>query len=144
MKIIDRHNYISVVCVCFTLVVCGKLILEKLTGFTDEFYIENIFICLGICVLATFILSMHYYLQNLPFIPVVIGQYVLLIGVIFASIWISSRFIDMSPSAYKDMFVSVTIPYVIGAAAYYISYFWQIKKANDILITINYNNIQDK
>lgn len=133
MKIIDRHNFISVVCVSFTLIVCGKLLFEKMTGFTDRFYTENIFTCLGICVLATFILSMHYYLQRFPFIPVVIGQYVFLIGVIFAAIGFASKFTDMAPSAYKDMFISVTIPYVIGAAAYYISYFLQIKKANDIL-----------
>ncbi len=133
MKIIDRHNFISVVCISFTLIVCGKLLFEKMTGFTDRFYTENIFTCLGICVLATFILSMHYYLQRFPFIPVVIGQYVFLIGVIFVAIWFASKFTDMAPSAYKDMFISVTIPYVIGAAAYYISYFLQIKKANDIL-----------
>lgn len=132
MKIIDRHNFISVVCVSFTLIVCGKLLYEKLIGFTDRFYTENIFTCLLVCVLATFILSLHYYLQRFPFIPVVIGQYVFLIGVIFASIWFASKFTDMAPSAYKDMFISVTIPYVIGAAAYYISYFLEIKKANDI------------
>lgn len=131
MKIIDRHNFISVVCVSFTLIVCGKLIYEKLIGFTDRFYTENIFICLLVCVLATFILSLHYYLQRFPFIPVVIGQYVLLMGVIFALILIGSKFTDMAPSAYKDMFVSVTIPYVLGAAAYYISYFLEIKKANE-------------
>ncbi|PWT26752.1 DUF6608 family protein [Butyrivibrio fibrisolvens] len=131
MKIIDRHNFISVVCVSFTLIVCGKLIYEKLIGFTDRFYTENIFTCLLVCVLATFILSLHYYLQRFPFIPVVIGQYVLLMGVIFALIWIGSKYTDMAPSAYKDMFVSVTIPYVLGAAAYYISYFLEIKKANE-------------
>ena len=131
MKIIDRHNFISVVCVSFTLIVCGKLLYEKLIGFTDRFYTENIFTCLLVCVLATFILSLHYYLQRFPFIPVVIGQYVFLIGVIFVTIWFASKFTDMAPSSYKDMFISVTIPYVIGAAAYYISYFLEIKKANE-------------
>ena len=29
MKIIDRHNFISVVCISFTLIVCGKLLFEK-------------------------------------------------------------------------------------------------------------------
>ena len=117
MKIIDRHNFLSVVCVSFTLIVCGKLLFEKMTGFTDKFYTENIFTCLLICVLATFVLSMHYYLQRFPFIPVVIGQYLFVIGVIFAMIRLASNFTDMAPSAYKDMFISVTIPYVIGAAA---------------------------
>ena len=136
MKIIDRHNFLSVVCVSFTLIVCGKLLFEKMTGFTDKFYTENIFTCLLICVLATFVLSMHYYLQRFPFIPVVIGQYLFVIGVIFAMIRLASNFTDMAPSAYKDMFISVTIPYVIGAAAYYISYFVQIKKANNIISSL--------
>ena len=137
MKIITRSNFISIVCVSFTLIVCGKLILEKSMGFTDKFYTENIFTCLGISVLATLILSLHYYLQRFPFVPVVIGQYVLLIGIVFALIWIGGKFTDFAPSAYRDMFVSVTIPYVLGAIVYYISFFSQIKKANEVFSNLD-------
>ncbi len=133
MKIINRNNFISIVCVSFTLIVCGKLLWEKSLGFVDKNYTENIFMCLGISILATAVLALHYYLQHLPFIPVVIGQYLLLIGVIFGGIWIAGNFTDNAPSAYRDMFVSVTIPYVIGAVVYYISFFSQIKRANDVL-----------
>ena len=133
MKIINRNNFFSIVCISFTLIVCGKLLIEKIQGFTDIYYTENIFTCLGVCVLATAILAIHYYLQHLPFIPVVIGQYLLLIGFVFAGIWIGGHFTENAPSAYRDMFVSVTIPYAIGAIVYYISFFWQIKKANEIL-----------
>ncbi len=133
MKLINRSNFISIVCVSFTLIVSGKLLLEKITGFTDRYYTENIFACLAISVLATGILSLHYYLQRFPFIPVVIGQYLLLIGVIFAAIWIGGHFTEYAPSAYKDMFVSVTIPYVLGAIVYYISFFMQIRRANEII-----------
>ncbi|WP_026662485.1 DUF6608 family protein [Butyrivibrio proteoclasticus] len=132
MKLINKNNFISIVCVTFTLIVCGKLILEKVTGYLDKNYTENIFICLGISILATFILSLHYYLQRFPFIPVVIGQYLVLIGFVFLGIWILGRFTETSPSAYHDMFVSVTIPYVIGAVVYYISFFLEIKKANEV------------
>lgn len=132
MKLINKNNFISIVCVTFTLIVCGKLILEKITGFVDKNYTENIFMCLGISILATFILSLHYYLQRFPFIPVVIGQYLALIGFIFLCIWILGHFTENSPSAYHDMFVSVTIPYVIGAVVYYISFFLEIKKANEV------------
>ena len=133
MKIINRNNFISIVCVSFTLIVCGKLLLEKSMGFVDKNYTENIFMCLGISVLVTAILSLHYYLQNLPFIPVVIGQYILVIGIIFAGIWIGGHFSENAPTAYWDMFISVTIPYVIGAVVYYISFFLQIKKANETI-----------
>ena len=107
MKLINRNNFISIVCITFTLVVCGKLLLEKSTGFIDRYYTENIFTCLGISVLA-------------------------LIGFVFLCIWIMGHFTENAPSAYKDMFVSVTIPYVAGAIVYYISFFRQIKRANEV------------
>lgn len=137
MKIINRNNFVSIVCVSFTLIVCGKLLLEKSIGFIDKYYTENIFMCLGISVLATAILSLHYYLQRFPFIPVVIGQYLLVIGIVFLGIWIGGHFTENAPSAYRDMFVSVTIPYVIGALVYYISFFYQIKKANEVFINLD-------
>ena len=137
MKIINRKNFVSIVCVSFTLIVCGKLLLEKSIGFIDKYYTENIFMCLGISVLATAILSLHYYLQRFPFIPVVIGQYLLVIGIVFLGIWIGGHFTENAPSAYRDMFVSVTIPYVIGALVYYISFFYQIKKANEVFINLD-------
>ena len=137
MKIINRNNFVSIVCVSFTLIVCGKLLLEKSIGFIDKYYTENIFMCLGISVLATAILSLHYYLQRFPFIPVVIGQYLLVIGIVFLGIWIGGHFTENAPSAYRDMCVSVTIPYVIGALVYYISFFYQIKKANEVFINLD-------
>lgn len=137
MKIINRNNFISIVCVSFTLIVCGKLLYEKMIGFKDNNYTENIFMCLGISVLAVAILSLHYHLQHLPFIPVVIGQYLLLIGIIFAGIWISGHFTENAPSAYRDMFVSVTVPYVVGAVVYYVSFFLQIRRANEIFLGLD-------
>ncbi len=132
MKIINRNNFISIVCVSFTLIVCGKLLMEKSTGFVDQYYTENIFTILAVSILATGILSLHYYLQRFPFLPVMIGQYLLLIGIVFTVIYIAGQYTENAPSAYRDMFFSVTIPYVIGAVIYYISYFYQIKKANQV------------
>ena len=136
MKIINKNNFLSIVCISFTLIVCGKLLLEKSVGKTDIYYTENIFTILGVSVLATAILSLHYYLQRFPFIPVVIGQYILLIGLVFAALWIAGHYTENAPSAYGDMFISVTVPYVIGAAVYYISFFSQIKRANEILLNL--------
>lgn len=133
MKLITRKNFISIVCISFTLIVCGKLILEKLTDFTDKYYTENIFTCLGFSVFITLILSLHYYLQRFPFIPVFLGQYAVTVALVFLLVWVSGHFSENSPNAYRDMFISVTIPFICGAAVYYISFFRQIKKANKIL-----------
>ena len=133
MKLINRKNFISIVCISFTLIVCGKLIYEKLLNFTDRYYTQNIFLCLVFSVLITLILSLHFYLQKYPFIPVLIGQYVLTIGITFLTIWVAHFFTDEAPSAYMDMFTSVTVPFVAGAIVYYIAFFAKIKKANRIL-----------
>ena len=133
MKLINAKNFIPIVCINFTLIVCGKLIAEKLMGFTDRFYTENIFTILAFSVLITFVLSLHFYLQKYPFIPVFIGQYLVTLGIVFLVILVAGHFTDAAPTAYRDMFISVTIPFFFGAAVYYISFFRQIKKANKIL-----------
>ena len=66
MKLINRKNFISIVCISFTVLVLVKLIWEKAIGLTDPRYTENIFISLGFSVLITVILAVHYYLQRFP------------------------------------------------------------------------------
>ena len=143
MKLINRKNFISIVCIGFTLLVCGKLLLEKAMGFTDQYYTENIFLCLGFSVLITFILSLHFYLQKYPFIPVFIGQYVVTIGIVFLCIWIAGFFTDEAPTAYRDMFISITVPFLVGAGVYYLVFFRQIRKANKLLEELNFEEDEE-
>lgn len=137
MKLINRKNFISIVCISFTLLVCFKLLSEYAAGFTDRYYTQNILMCLVFSVFITFILSIHYYLQNLPFLPVLIGQYVITIGLTVLGIWIAGHFTDEAPTAYDDMIYSVTIPFIVGAIIYYVSFFRQIRKANAALDELN-------
>ena len=133
MKLINRKNFISIVCISFTFLVLGKLIWEKIIGFTDPHYTENIFLTLGFAILIPAILAVHYYLQQFPFIPVFIGQYVVTVAIVLGVIWVIGHFAELAPTAYRDMFVSVTIPFIICAVIYYIIFFRQIRKANEIL-----------
>ena len=133
MKLINKRNFVSIVCIFFTLITCGKLLLEKAYGFTDKYYTDNIFTILAFSVLITLILSLHFYLQRFPFLLVLIAQYALTIGIVFLAIFIHGQFSENAPTAYWDMFVSITIPFFVGALVYYICFFAQIKKANRIL-----------
>ena len=137
MKLINRKNFISIVCISFTLLVCGKLLLEYAYDFTDRYYTQNIFMCLLFSVLITFILSLHYYLRQFPFLPVLIGQYLITVGLIVAGIRIAGYFTEEAPTAYRDMILSVTVPFVVGAIVYYIIFFRQIRKANAQLEELN-------
>ena len=137
MKLITRRNFISIICISFTLIVLAKLIWEKITGFTDNNYTVNIFICLGISVIITIVLATHYYLQRFPFIPVFAGQYLFTVLMVFGLIFIMGHFTDIASTAYRDMFISVTIPFILCAGVYYTIFFQQIKKANIMLEELN-------
>ena len=82
MKLITKHNFFYIVCVSFTLITTGKLLLEKIDGFTDRYYSENICTILAISILGTLVLATHYYLRRFPFIPVFIGQYLVTLGIV--------------------------------------------------------------
>ena len=137
MKLINRKNFISIVCISFTLMVCGKLIYEKILNFTDRFYTENILCCLAFSVVITLILSLHFYLQKYPFIPVFIGQYLTTVGLTFLTIWVAHFFTEEAPTAYLDMFISVTVPFFAVAIVYYIVFFLKIRKANKVIEELN-------
>lgn len=130
---IDRHNFISVVSSIFTCLLIGKIILESIMGYRDENYAENILTLFVITIIATMILSIHKYLTNIPVLLVMLLQYGVLMGGVMGAVWLESRFVDMHPDAYRDMFWSVTIPYLLLAGMYYISFFRKIKRANALL-----------
>ena len=137
MKLINKRSFFPIVCIFFTLITCGKLLSERALNFTDRYYTDNIFTILGFSVLITIILSLHFYLQKYPFWLVVIAQYALTVGIVFLTIFIHGRFSTNAPTAYWDMFVSITIPFIIGAFVYYIWFFTQIKRANRVLEKLN-------
>ena len=137
MKLINKRNFIAIVCIFFTLITCGKLLSEKLCNFTDKYYTDNIFTILAFSVLITLILSIHYYLRRFPFLLVFIGQYAVTVGIVFLCIWIHGLISNNAPTAYIDMFWSITIPFFGGAVAYYICFFYQIRKANKMLERLN-------
>ena len=137
MKLINRKNFFPIVCISFTLLVCYKLIYEWIVGFKDPNYTMNIFLNLLFAVIITAILAIHFYLQKYPFVPVFLGQYIFTIVITFLIVKIAEQFVELAPTAYRDMFVSVTIPFIVGAAVYYISFFRQIRKANKMLEELN-------
>jgi len=137
MKLINKNNFISIVCISFTLLVCGKLLLEKSMGFTDVHYTENIFTCLFFSVIITAILALHFYMLRFPLIPVLIVQYLSVIGVTAGFVKLADMIGNTSTNAMWQMVLSVTIPFVVSAIVYYITYFKQIKKANDIIAELN-------
>ncbi len=137
---ITRKNFLPTLCVIYTILVLTKLILEAAMGHTDTYYTQNLLFMFVVSFAAVFLLSLHSFLQNIPLLFVIIGQYLLLIVFVEGGLLLISLFGSISPDGYLDMFLSVSIPYGIGAAVYYIEYFRQIKKMNHLLQEIQNRN----
>lgn len=136
MKIIDKKTFIPTVCVVYTILSMSKIILEAIIQNEFGNYQLNLLMMIFVSFIATLVLSQHYRLQQIPLPLVIIGQYLVLIGGVLLIIWISGLYTDLHPNAYRDMFLSFTIPYIIGAAIYYLNVFWEVKNANQMLKNI--------
>ncbi len=136
MKVIEKHEFWPTVCVCYTILSLGKIALEFFTQGAWGNLQGNFIMIFGLCTLATFVLSQHYRLDRFPLLAVIIGQYVLLIAVVFLITWLMGKVTTLGKHAYRDIFCSFTVPYIIGAIVYYAAYFFQVKKANKMLENI--------
>ena len=91
------------------------------------------FLCLLLSILGVLILSQHYRLERFSPLAMVIIQYVIAVAVILISLKAASYITDIHPDGYRDMILSFSIPYFIGAVVYYISLMLEVRKQNRIL-----------
>ena len=136
MKVIEKKEFWPTVCVCYTILSLGKIALEFFTQGAWGNLQANFLMIFVLCFLATLVLSQHYRLDRFPLPAVIIGQYAVMIAVVFLIVWLIGKVGTLGEHAYRDMFWSFTIPYIIGAVVYYIAYFLQVKKANRMLENI--------
>lgn len=133
MKMIDKKNFFPIVCIIFTILVLGKILLEAIVQKLFGGYQENILIMFVLSLLGTFVLSQHYRFQKLPLLAVIIVQYLVLISIVMVLVWVGSWFEPVHENGCRDMFLSFSIPYGIAAAVYYISFFQEVKRTNQTL-----------
>lgn len=133
MRIIDKKQFIPTVCVVYTILSIGKIGVEFV--FQKEFgnFQANLLVMLLFSFLATLVLSQHYRLDRLPLLFVMLLQYVGMIAVVMLFTWILSFRTELHPEGYHDMFWSFTIPYLIGAAVYYVALFLEVRKADRLI-----------
>lgn len=133
MRIVNKRNFMPIVCVIYTALSLGKIALECIMQGKYGNLQANLLVMFVISLVATFVLSQHYRLERFPLLVVILLQYVVLIVGVMGFIWLSSFWTEVHPNGYHDMFWSFTIPYMIGAAVYYIALFREIKKADQLL-----------
>lgn len=133
MKIIHKQNFFSTVCVIFTLLVLGKLVLEYIVQGAWGNYQGNLLVMFVLSTIAVFVLSQHYRFQKYPLLAVIIVQYLILIGGVMLFTWISGFFEPLHENGYRDMFLSFSVPYAIGVVVYYTALLHEVRKVNSML-----------
>ncbi len=134
MKENKISSFFSAVCIFFTILLFAKFILEYfMNPATWDNTRTNIVFMFLFCLISVLIIEQHKRFEKLPMVLVLLLQYLIALAVVMLLVWLSSIFEELSMHAYRDVFLSFTIPYMIGAAWYYISLFYEAKRANTIL-----------
>ncbi len=140
MKLVNRKNLIPVICITYTVVSVSLTIIETLIKREINVTQLNIFMFILLSILGVGVLSQHYRLERFSPLAMVIIQYFAAIVIILISLKVASYFTYVHPDGYKDMVISFSVPYFIGAVIYYISLILEVRKQNRILEKIK----QDK
>lgn len=139
MKLVNRKNVISVICVTYTVISILLTIINILIEGEMNSTQLNIFTCLLLSILGVGVLSQHYRLERFSPLAMVIIQYLAAVAVILVSLKAASYFTYVHPGGYRDMVISFSMPYFIGAVIYYISLMLEVRKQNRILEKIKQN-----
>lgn len=133
MKIINKKNIVPVVCMTYTFISMILTLLEVITKGKVNPTQLNMFLCLLLSILGVLVLSQHFRLERFSPLAMVIIQYVAAVAIILISLKAASYVTDVQPNGYRDMILSFSIPYFIGAVVYYISLMLEVRKQNRIL-----------
>jgi hypothetical protein len=106
--------------------------------------INNTFTMLLWCTIGTVVVFGQRLLPNLSPFVVIIIQYTVALSLVLLSIYIWGLFEPVHPDAYRDVFRSFTIPFIIGAGAYYFELWRDARKQNQLLQVVkNSRGIRD-
>lgn len=139
MKLVNKKNVISIICITYTVVSIVLGTLEIIVKREINPSQLNMFLCLFLSILGVGVLSQHYRLEKFSPLTMVIIQYLAAVAIILISLKIASYFTDIHPDGYRDMTISFSIPYFIGAVIYYICLRLEVRKQNQILEKIKNN-----
>ncbi|MCI8281122.1 MAG: hypothetical protein HFI76_05385 [Lachnospiraceae bacterium] len=133
MKLIHKKNVIPIICITYTVLSIVFTIFEISVKREMNPTQLNLFLFFLLSVLGVGVLSQHYRLERFSPLAMMVIQYLIAIAVILISLKAASYVTDIHPNGYRDLTVSFSIPYVIGAIIYYIHLWLQVRKQNRIL-----------
>lgn len=144
MRLIHKKNVIPIICISYTILSIVYTVYEIIVTGSMNATQLNIFLFLFLSILGVGVLSQHYRFDRFSPLTMILLQYLLAETVILGGLKIASCFVDIHPDGYRDLSVSFTIPYVIGAVIYYVCLWLEVKKQNRILEQIRSRKAEQK
>lgn len=126
------HEVLLTTCVSYTLISVATGFINAMGNGEWQFY-ANLLMMLVWTGVAVSVLYAHTLFEGWPPVLVMAVQYVIAMGLVFLITCITHLFAEPHPTWARDVFRSFTIPYVIGAAAFYMETFSKAKKADHLL-----------
>lgn len=136
MKLITKKNIIPIICITYTVLSISLTIYEIIVNGKMNPTQLNIFLFFILSILGVGVLSQHYRFEKFSPLTMIIVQYLIAIAIILLSLKVASFFVDIHPDGYKDMTLSFSVPYIIGAIVYYFALRLEVKKQNKLLENI--------
>lgn len=136
MRIIDKHNFLTIYCKAFTCIAllgtCIDIASRKSINYSQ---FNVLMIAIG-CLIGVLIFSVSHYLEAFSPLFVMVIQYTAAVLCALLLTLLTSLWEPISPHGYRDMIVSFSVPYFIGAIIYNKNLKKQIKKQNNDLLLI--------
>ncbi|NLG03033.1 MAG: DUF3021 family protein [Clostridia bacterium] len=124
------------ICVSYTILSIINALLALFSGRESGSHMNSIMMLVWTSI-AVLILNIHSLFDEWSPILMIVIQYLIAMGLVLLTIFLSGFFEEISPNGYRDAIISFTIPYIIGAAVYYISVFAEAKRQDQLIQEIN-------
>lgn len=133
MKKSNLKTFFADVCAAYTLICLFIVTAESFVRGSlnkDHF---NILLAFILTTIAVGTLYLYPLFEKLSTLTIVLLQYAIAMGSVLLIVKLSSFFIEIHPDGYRDIFVSFTVPYLIGATIFYYHIKKSVKKQNELL-----------
>ena len=121
-----------VITVSYTIIslVVGFINANFKNDFSEFINISSMFLWTSIAVI---VLYMYPLFDRFPPVLTIVIQYIIAMAAVFILLYIEGLVFNLHVNAYKDVFYSFTIPYIIGAIVFYYETYKDAKKANSLI-----------
>jgi len=119
------------ICVSYTIVSVVIAVVNTIGG--TQTSNMNQLVALLFTGIAVGVLYTYQLLSFLSPLLTITIQYVIATGLALLVAFISSFFAPISPGGYKDIFISFSALYIVGAIVFYIFTYFEVKKMNHLL-----------